>query len=288
MIGIILAGGNGTRMHPATTAISKHLMPVYDKPMIYYPLSILMLMNIKKIIIITTSQDQDLYKKLLKNSQNLGLSITFLVQDQPRGIAESISISKKIIKNKKICLILGDNIFYGQDLKKILNAEQKKIIGATIFSYQVKNPKDFGIVEYNKNYKIISIKEKPNKIISNNAITGIYFFDKNVEKMYKKIKPSHRGELEITDLLNEYLKVSKVRLYRYGRGFVWFDAGDPDRLLKCSSFIETTENRTGLKIACIEEISLNNKWITKNQLKKIIKDYPSSNYKKYIQKILLK
>lgn len=286
MIGIILAGGNGTRMYPTTLGINKHIIPIYDKPMIYYPLSILMLLKIKKIIIITTSLDQKIYKQLFINSKNLGLDIIFLIQDQPRGIAEGIYISRKYIKNKKICLILGDNIFYGSNLKNLINSQKKNINGCTIFTYNTNKPKDFAIIEYNSKNVIKSIKEKPKNSRSNKAVTGMYFFDEKVLDFFFKIKPSKRGELEITSLINQYLKIKKIRICDLGRGIVWFDAGNEDRILKCSSFIETTQNRNGYKIACIEEIALQNKWVSFKQLYHLIKEYPECSYKNYIKKLL--
>lgn len=288
MIGIILAGGNGTRMYPTTLSINKHIIPIYDKPMIYYPLSILMLLKIKKIIIITTSSDQKIYKQLLKNSKDLGLNVTFLTQDQPRGIAESVYISRKYIKNKKICIILGDNIFYGSNLKNLINSHKKNINGCTIFTYNTNKPKDFAVVEYNSKNIIKSIKEKPKNSKSNKAITGMYFFDEKVLNFFFKIKPSKRGELEITSLINQYLKIKKIKVCDLGRGVVWFDAGNEDRILKCSTFIETTQSRNGYKIACIEEIALQNKWVSSNQLYHLIQEYPECTYKNYIKKLLKK
>ena len=286
MIGILLAGGFGTRMYPTTLAINKHLIPIFDKPMIYYPLSILIMLKIKKIVFISTSRDQESYKRLFKNFNHLGLDIKYLIQDKPNGIAESINISKKFIKGKRICLILGDNIFYGSNLKKILQEEKKKLSGATIFSHHVNNPNEFAVISYDKKNNIKSIVEKPKKKISNQIITGIYFFDDKVLNFFNKIKPSARGELEITDLLNEYIKIDKINVRNMGRGIVWFDAGNEERLLEISSIIGATQARSGFKIACIEEMALNNKWITKKKLSKIIRDYPNHSYKKYIKKII--
>ncbi len=283
--GIILAGGNGSRLYPLTKVINKQLLPIYDKPMIYYPLSILMLSRIRDILIISKDSDQILYKKILGNGKNLGLNIEYAVQEKADGIPEAFIIGEKFINNNKVALILGDNFFYGQGIENTL--VEASIKGRnTIFSYKVKNPKDYGVVKFNKKRKAIKLIEKPNKFISNYAVAGIYFYDNKVVEYAKKLKKSSRGELEITDLNKIYLKKNNLDVRIFGRGVAWLDAGTPEKLLEASEFVKTIENRQGFKIACLEEISLRNKWITKKKLLKSLSNIPESEYKEYLKLLI--
>ncbi len=284
--GIILAGGLGTRMSPLTKAVNKQLLPIYDKPLIFYPLSILMLANIKEILIIVNKGQLEQYKKILPNGNNLGLRIKYEEQDKPRGLPEAFLIGEKFIKNENVALILGDNFFYGQNLTKNLINSSKLKIGAKILLHKVLNPEQFGVAKVDSKKKIIQIKEKPKTFFSDLAITGLYFFDKNVVKYAKKLKPSKRGELEIADLLNIYRKRKKLFADFIGRGGAWLDTGSMDDYYKTISFVSAIENRQGLKIACLEEIAFNKKWITKNHLKKSIKFYGNCDYSKYLKKLL--
>jgi glucose-1-phosphate thymidylyltransferase len=283
---VLIAGGSGTRLNPITSQVSKHLLPVYDKPMIYYPLSILMLLKIKNIQIVTTKESNIFYKNLLGNGKKLGINISYKIQNSPLGIAHAIKISNKFIANKDVCVILGDNIFYGQSLIDNIKNGVIQNNGATIFGYYMKNPNKYGVIKINKNRKIIKIVEKPKKIISNYAIPGIYFFDKNLIKHLSDIKYSIRKELEITDLLKKYHKEKKLNYQIFGRGLAWLDTGNADALLSASNFIKTIEDRQGIKVACLEEISLNNKWITKIQLKKNIKKNKNSIYYNYLNQLI--
>ena len=283
MIGIILAAGSGSRMFPSTQGLSKHFCPVYDKPLFYYPLSLLLLLKIKKIIIIVNKEDLEIFKIKIQSLIKIGLNIKLIVQNKSRGIPDAILSAKKYISKKKCCVVLGDNIFYGQNFSDILNS-QSKTDGASIFTYKTIYAKDYAVAKI-KNDKVTKIIEKPTNNRNKNAVTGLYFFDQNLIDFCKKIKPSKRNELEICDVLNLYIKKNCLHNYLLGRGFTWFDAGTPKRLLRASSFIEYNESFTGLKIACLEEIILNNKWITKTKLKKIIKTYPNSDYKNYIMEI---
>ena len=286
MKGIVLAGGSGTRLNPITSQVSKHLLPVYDKPMIYYPLSILMLLKIKNIQIVTTKESNIYYKNLLGNGKKLGINISYKIQNSPLGIAHAIKISNKFIANKDVCVILGDNIFYGQSLIDNIKNGVVQNNGATIFGYYMKNPNKYGVIKINKDRKIIKIVEKPKKIISNYAIPGIYFFDKNLSKHLSDIKYSIRKELEITDLLKKYHKEKKLNYQIFGRGLAWLDTGNADALLSASNFIKTIEDRQGIKVACLEEISLNNKWITKKQLKRNIQKNKNSVYYNYLNQLI--
>ena len=283
--GIILAGGKGTRLSPLTKVINKQLLPLYDKPLIYYPLSILMLAGIKDILIITNTGEDASFKKILGNGSNFGIKIQYLEQKKPNGLPEAFIIGEKFINKEDIALILGDNFFYGQGFTKRLKEKTKKNSGATIFTYQVNNPQDYGIVSIKKN-KIINIKEKPKKSKSKFAVTGLYFFDNNVVNFSKKLKPSKRGELEIVDILKRYLKRKKLKAEFMGRGSAWLDTGNIETLFETSQFISSIEKRQGLKIACLEEIALNNKWISKSIVQKQINFYGNCSYSDYLKKLI--
>jgi glucose-1-phosphate thymidylyltransferase len=283
--GIILAGGKGTRLSPLTKIINKQLLPLYDKPLIFYPLSILMLAGIKDILIITNTGEDSSFKKILGNGSNFGVKIQYLEQKKPNGLPEAFIIGEKFINKEDIALILGDNFFYGQGFTKRLKEKTKKNSGATIFTYQVNNSQDYGIVSIKKN-KIISIKEKPKKSKSKLAVTGLYFFDNNVVNFSKKLRPSKRGELEIVDLLKRYLKIKKLKAEFMGRGSAWLDTGNIETLFETSQFISSIEKRQGLKIACLEEIALNNKWISKSIVQKQINFYGNCSYSDYLKKLI--
>jgi len=283
--GIILAGGTGSRLSPLTKIINKQLLPLYDKPLIFYPLSILMLAGIRDILIITNPNEDINFKKILGNGSNFGVKIQYLTQNKPNGLPEAFIIGEKFINKKNVALILGDNFFYGQGFTKRLKQKTKAKSGSTIFTYQVNNPEDYGIVEMKKD-KILNIKEKPKNSKSNLAITGLYFFDHNVVNISKKLRPSKRKELEIVDLLKEYLKRKKLKIEYMGRGSAWLDTGNAESLFETSQFISNIEKRQGLKIACLEEIALNNKWISKNIIKKQINFYGNCNYSKYLKKLI--
>jgi len=284
--GIILAGGMGTRMSPLTKAVNKQLLPIYDKPLIYYPLSILMLAKIKDILIIVNKGQLNQYRKLFPNGKNLGLNITFKEQNKPRGLPDAFIIGEKFINNSNVAMILGDNFFYGQNLSKLLRDCAKLKNGAKIILHSVQNPESFGVAKINpKNKKIIKIIEKPKKFISNHAITGLYFFDKKVVNFAKKIKPSKRGELEIIDLINQYKKRNKLSAEFIGRGGAWLDTGSISDYYKTSAFVQAVENRQGFKIACLEEIALLNGWINKKQISEAIKFYGNCEYSSYLKKL---
>ena len=283
--GIILAGGTGSRLSPLTKIINKQLLPLYDKPLIFYPLSILMLAGIKDILIITNPNEDINFKKILGNGSNFGIKIQYLTQNKPNGLPEAFIIGEKFINKKNVALILGDNFFYGQGFTKRLKQKTKAKSGSTIFIYQVNNPEDYGIVEMKKD-KILNIREKPKNPKSNLAITGLYFFDHNVVNISKKLKPSKRNELEIVDLLKEYLKRKKLKIEYMGRGSAWLDTGNAESLFETSQFISNIEKRQGLKIACLEEIALNNKWISKNIIKKQINFYGNCEYSRYLKKLI--
>ena len=287
MKGIILAGGAGTRLHPLTTVISKQLLPINDKPMIFYPLSILMMSRIKDILIISTSNDLPLFEKLLKDGSHLGLNINYKVQEEPKGIAEAFLIAEEFIDGKEVSLILGDNIFYGNDLSDYLKDKTRNAkSGATVFGYQVSDPERFGIVEVNKKGKAISLAEKPAKPKSNLAVVGLYIYDKKVVEYAKKLKPSKRGELEITDLNKIYLDLGKLNVSILNRGSAWLDTGTHSSLLEASQFVNTIEKRQGLKIGCIEEVAYRNGWIGKKDLLKISNNYKNNQYGEYLKKIV--
>ena len=285
--GIILAGGKGTRMSPLTKAVNKQLLPIYDKPLIFYPLSILMLAKIKDILIIVNQGQLEQYKKLIPDGKNLGIKITYKEQNEPRGLPDAFIIGEKFINNENVAMILGDNFFYGQYLtsKLIQNTKLKK--GARVILHKVQKPESFGVAKINKNKKIISIKEKPKKFLSDLAITGLYFFDNNVVGYAKSLKPSKRGELEIVDLLKEYQKRKILSADLIGRGGAWLDTGSIEDFYKTSNFVSAIENRQGLKIACIEEIAFLNKWITKKEVRSSINFYGNCEYSNYLKKIIL-
>ena len=286
MIGILLAGGHGKRLYPMTQAISKQLLPIYDKPMIYYPLSVLMLAGIREIILISTKQDLSRFKELLGNGDKLGIIIHYLEQSEPNGIAESFIIGEQQLKNKnKISLILGDNIFYGQGLKNKLNLALDRDKGATVYSYKVRNPKDFGVVTFNDNGIATSIEEKPKNPKSDNVVTGLYFYDSKVVDIAKSIKPSSRNELEISDVNKKYMELNELFVEDFGRGFAWLDTGTHESLLEASQFIQAIEKRQNLKIACIEEIACRNGWISIDHMLEIGKKLENTSYGKYIMSI---
>ena len=285
--GIILAGGKGTRMSPLTKAVNKQLLPIYDKPLIYYPLSILMLAKIRDILIIVNKGQLDQYKKIIPNGKNLGLKITFKEQDKPRGLPDAFIVGEKFINKKNVAMILGDNFFYGQNLSTLLQncANLKK--GAKIVLHSVQNPELFGVAKINnKNKKILRIVEKPKNFVSNNAITGLYFFDKNVVNLSKKLKPSKRGELEIIDLISKYKQKNQLTAEFIGRGGAWLDTGSISDYYKTSAFVQAVENRQGLKIACIEEIAFLNGWVKKKEIKNQIKFYGNCEYSNYLKKLI--
>ena len=284
--GIILAGGKGTRMSPLTKAVNKQLLPIYDKPLIFYPLSILMLANIKDILIIVNKGQLNQYKKILPNGKNLGIKITYIEQNKPRGLPDAFVIGEKFIGKDNVAMILGDNFFYGQNLTGNLLKNTKLRKGAKVVLHRVPRPELFGVAKIDKNNKIITIKEKPKKFLSDLAITGLYFFDNNVVKYAKKLKPSKRGEVEIVDLLNLYKSKNQLSADLIGRGGAWLDTGSIDDFYKTSTFVSAIENRQGFKIACLEEISLNKKWISKNEIHEAIKFYGNCEYSLYLKKLI--
>ena len=285
--GIILAGGMGTRMSPLTKAVNKQLLPIYDKPLLYYPLSILMLAKIKDILIIVNKGQLEQYKKLIPNGKNLGLKITFKEQDKPRGLPDAFILGEKFIDNSNVAMILGDNFFYGQNLSRLLFNCAKLKNGAKIILHSVQNPELFGVAKINKQTKkILKIAEKPKKFVSNHAITGLYFFDKKVVKIAKKLRPSKRGELEIIDLINDYKKNNRLSAEFIGRGGAWLDTGSISDYYKTSAFVQAIENRQGLKIACIEEVAFLNGWIGKKEIKNQIKFYGNCEYSNYLKNLL--
>jgi len=289
MKGIILAGGSGTRLYPLTQAITKQLLPVYDKPMIYYPLSVLMLAGIRDILIISTPEDQPLFKKVLGDGSHISVSITYAVQHAPNGLAEAFIIGEKFVGNDNVCLILGDNIFYGQGFSSLLSQSVKEIEnnkGAVVFGYWVNDPDRYGVVEFDSQRRAISIEEKPKEPKSNYAVTGLYFYDNEVIEIAKSIKPSPRGELEITDVNKAYLEQNKLKVSMLGRGYAWLDTGTHESLIDAGSFVKTIEDRQGLKMACIEEIAYENGWITQSQLELLAQDLIKNQYGQYLMSIV--
>lgn len=282
MKGIILAGGSGSRLYPATKVMSKQLLPIYDKPMIYYPLSVLMLAGIREILIISTPQDTPRFEQLLGDGSDWGIKIQYKVQPSPNGLAESFILGEQFIGSDNVCLILGDNIFYGQGFSALLKQSASLKEGGIIYSYQVLDPKRFGVVEFDEDLKVKSIEEKPINPKSNYAVTGIYFYDQEVVKIAKNLKPSKRGELEITAINQEYLKKGLLKSKILGRGFAWLDTGTPESLLNAGQFVHTIEKRQGYKIACLEEIAFSNSWISKDKLIENANSFKDENYKKYL------
>ncbi|HUW07450.1 MAG TPA: glucose-1-phosphate thymidylyltransferase RfbA [Williamwhitmania sp.] len=282
MKGIILAGGAGTRLYPITQAISKQILPVYDKPMIYYPLSVLMLAGLRDILIISTPSDIPLYQRLFGDGKQLGLNIQYVVQPSPDGLAQAFILGEEFIGNDSACLVLGDNIFYGQGFSGILRESANQKDGATVFGYWVNDPQRYGVAEFNKDGKVISLEEKPDKPKSNYAVTGLYFYGNDVVAKAKSLKPSKRGELEITDLNRLYLNEGKLGVKLLGRGMAWLDTGTHESLLQASNFVQTIESRQGLKIACIEEIAFKNGFIDKAQLLKLAEPMAKNQYGQYL------
>lgn len=286
MKGIILAGGSGTRLYPITRGVSKQLLPVYDKPMIYYPLSTLMLAGIKDILIITTQEDNDSFKRLLGDGSDFGIHLQYAVQPSPDGLAQAFLIGEEFIGEDSVCLVLGDNIFWGQGFSpKLLNAA-RKTEGATVFGYEVKDPERFGVVEFDENMRAVSIEEKPAHPKSNFAVTGLYFYDNRVVELAKQVKPSHRGELEITTLNEMYLNDGSLTVELLGRGFAWLDTGTHDSLLEAATFVETIEKRQGFKIACLEEIAWRNKWLSDQEIAELGSNMSKNSYGQYLLSLL--
>ncbi|WP_288986667.1 glucose-1-phosphate thymidylyltransferase RfbA [uncultured Pseudoalteromonas sp.] len=289
MKGIILAGGSGTRLYPITMGVSKQLLPIYDKPMIYYPLSVLMLAGISEILIITTPEDSDSFERLLGDGSRFGIKLSYTIQPSPDGLAQAFILGEEFIGSDDVCLVLGDNVFYGQGFTpKLKHAVEnaKNGIGATVFGYQVKDPERFGVVEFNEQQKAISIEEKPVKPKSHFAVTGLYFYDNTVVELAKQVEPSARGELEITCLNEMYLEQGKLNVEMLGRGFAWLDTGTHESLLEAAQFVETIEKRQGYKIACLEEIAFNNDWLSKQELKVLAKPFLKNSYGQYLMQLI--
>ena len=286
MKGIILAGGSGTRLYPITKGVSKQLLPVYDKPMIYYPLSVLMLVGIQDILIITTPEDQSGFIRMLGDGKEFGINLSYAVQPSPDGLAQAFIIGEEFIGNDSVCLVLGDNIFWGQGFTSILKSAASRNSGASVFGYQVKDPERFGVVAFDENQKAISLEEKPEKPQSNFAVTGLYFYDNDVVEMAKKVKPSHRGELEITTLNQMYMERGDLNVEVLGRGFAWLDTGTHESLLEAAMFVETIEKRQGYKIACLEEIAFNHGWLTLDQVMNTARELSKNSYGQYLLRLI--
>ena len=282
MKGIVLAGGSGTRLYPITKAISKQINPIYDKPMIYYPLSILMLAGIREILVISTPRDLPLFKELLGSGENFGVKFEYVIQEKPNGLAEAFIIGEKFIDNDSCALVLGDNIFYGHGLTGMLKEAEARKEGATIFGYYVTNPQDFGVVEFDENGKVISLEEKPQNPKSNYAVPGLYFYDNTVVEKAKRVKPSKRGEVEITSINEMYLQEEKLHVVNFGRGMAWLDTGTHDALLEAANFVKTIQSRQGVMVACLEEIAYRNGWISKEKVLKLAKPLMKSKYGEYL------
>ena len=282
MKGIILAGGKGTRLYPITKAVSKQLLPVYDKPLVYYPLSVLMLAGIREILIISTPEDINAYIRLLGDGNQIGLKISYKVQDTPKGLADAFILGADFINDDNVCLVLGDNVFYGQDLTRVLNKAVARTKGATIFGYPVKDARSFGVVEFSKDGKVISIEEKPQKPRSNYAVPGLYFYDNRVVDIARNVLPSARGEIEITSVNNEYLKMGELHVELLGRGMAWLDTGTPQGMLNAAQYVEAVQSRQGFYISCIEEIAWRRGFITTNQLRSIGESLKNTDYGEYL------
>ncbi len=282
MKGIILAGGNGSRLYPITKGISKQLIPIYDKPMVYYPLSVLMLSKIRKVLLISNPEYIDLYKSLFGDGSRLGMDIQYKIQEKPRGLADAFIVGEEFIGEDKVCLILGDNIFYGQGFVPRLERASSLKDGAVIFGYYVNNPREFGVVEFDEDGNVLSLEEKPSKPKSNYAVPGLYYYDNSVIQRAKALEPSDRGEIEITDLNNEYLKENKLKVELLGRGFAWLDTGTYDGLANASDFVRTIQKRTGLFVACLEEIAYKNRWISRKELIQLGRENEKTEYGQYI------
>jgi glucose-1-phosphate thymidylyltransferase len=285
MKGIVLAGGTGTRLHPVTLGVSKQLLPVYDKPMIYYPLSVLMLAGIRDILVITTPQDQEAFQRVLGDGSRFGISISYAPQPRPEGLAQSFLIGKSFIGNDGVCLILGDNLFYGEGFTSVLSRHGAGVDGATIFGYKVMNPEQFGVVEFDASGKVLSVEEKPTTPKSHWAITGLYFYDNDVVSIAEEVKPSARGELEITSVNQAYLDRGKLSVELLGRGFAWLDTGTPGSLLEAAQYVSIIERRQGYRIACLEEIAWRNGWLSDSQLDAVAEQMKSNEYGQYLRRL---